>query len=426
MKKVFFMILIVVAAAFGKDYTLKECVDIALKNNLNLMKSKLDKRLAELDLKSVKSSFLGIRGAYDGEIFFSKSKFSNFDDNLNDYNYTDSDDFTNRLSLSITANLSLPLIDRYKSSSLGIEYAENNLESVRDNLIYSVTTSFYNCILAREDINVQKENIKYNQTQYDETKLRYDLGSLTKSELLQAEVNLSTARLNIINSEKRYEIVVQNLINLLNIDESYKQFNPVYEIPQKVTIENLDLEKLIEIGLKNRIDVKNAELSLEQNSLLYDIEFDGIFPSVSASFNNSYSTSNDKETQSLDHILSATLNWDLTFEDFNRMDKQKVSLKKSELSYKQIISNAKNEITKTYLELIQQKENLDRVGKHVELAKENLDLANEMFRFGNKTITDRIKAMNDYIQSKYREIQARYEYITSLAKLRNSINIDSF
>ncbi len=99
-------------------------------------------------------------------------------------------------------------------------------------------------------------------------------------------------------------------------------------------------------------------------------------------------------------------------------------MKKSKLTHQQTINNAKNDITKTYLELIPQKENLERVGKHVELAKENLDLANEMFRLGNKTITDRILAVNDYIKSKNTEIKARFNYITSLAKLKNSINVD--
>ncbi|MBN1970790.1 MAG: TolC family protein [Candidatus Delongbacteria bacterium] len=421
MKKIIVLFLTLIISLIAKDYSLEECIAIGMEKNLDIIQRNLELQNSQLSTKSTLSNFYDIGSSYNAGYNYSNTEVKVGD---TDYKNNELTKLNHALALTLTGNLSLQLLDSYEISKLSEQYALLNLEDQKDNLIVSITSAFYNVLLAKEDVGVQNENIKYNQTQYEETKLRYELGSLTKSELLQAEVNLSNAKLSIISSEKRYDTSRQSLINILNIEENYKEFNPISS-ENALVMEVPSIEELVNIAMENRIDIKNSSINLEQSNLSLKSEYHGYLPGLNGSlglnYGDTYDMDTEENTNSYGTTASIGLRWDLSYSDFNKKDMKAVALKKSEVAHQQVISKAKNEVINSYLELMLQKENLESIDKHVELAKENLDLANEMFRLGNKTITDQIKAVNDYISAKYKKIEARYNYMIDYAKLVNSV-----
>ncbi|MBN1970348.1 MAG: TolC family protein [Candidatus Delongbacteria bacterium] len=421
MKKIIIIVLALIITLMAKDYTLEDCIAIGMEKNLDIIQRDLELKNSELNTKSTLSNFYDIGSSYNAGYSYTNTESQIGD---NDSQNTELTKLSHSLSLSLTGNLSLQLLDSYQISKLSEQYASLNLKDQKDDLIVSITNAFYTALLTKEDVGVQNENIKYNQTQYKETKLRYELGSLTKSELLQAEVNLSNAKLNIISSEKKYDTSRQSLINILNIEEDYKEFNPVNS-DANLVMEIPTLDELVDMALENRIDIKSSSISLEQSNLSLESEYHGFLPSLNGSIGMNYGDTYDLDSElninSYGTTASLGLKWDLSFSDFNKKDMKSVALKKSNVAHQQVINKAKNEVINYYLELMLQKENLESIDKHVELAKENLDLANEMFRLGNKTITDQMKAVNDYISAKYKKIEARYNYLIDYEKLVNSV-----
>ena len=438
MKKIiFFSIIIISTLSLAKTYTLKQCLEIGEKNNLNLKSNGYNIETTQLDVTSALNRF------YDARVSASSGPSINESHNSERPSVFSKTNAT-YTGFSLSGNIDLGLIDNYRYSKLNSVNSDINFQNELKNLRYNITSSFFYCIIAQEDLKVKSEKIDFSKMQYEEAKLKYDLGSLTRSELLQAEVSLSQANLDIINSESEMNIRKQNLLHLLNLEESYHELKLSYQFTENDQF-NEKPDELIQEALHNRLDLKMGRNNLIMSNLLLDIEENTYLPSLTIGVENSWqrvhnlnrknifmdvysdtevTTVKIKEPDYIDsHGLTAraTLAWDLSLSDFNSIDKQKVEIKKSKLNLTIQEKNVINDTKLAYLEYLNQKENLKKIDKHIELAKENLELANEMFKLGNKTITEQIKAKNDYIDAKYQKINARYQYKTAIAKLMNSI-----
>ena len=71
--------------------------------------------------------------------------------------------------------------------------------------------------------------------------------------------------------------------------------------------------------------------------------------------------------------------------------------------------------------MINERENLKRLDKHIELAKRNLELADEMFRIGNRSIIEQIKAKNDYIDAEVNKIRSKYLFKIAVSNMYKTI-----
>ena len=405
----------------AKELTLEECLKIGEQNNLGIRSSRL----------GIESSENSVNSALDG--FYGISISGKINPSLSDDYDTGTDLFKKNIinrTLSAFGNLSLGLIDNYKYSKTSLESSRLNHQNAINTLKYNIIQSFFTCIIYEEDLKVKKEKIEYSKLQYEQTKLKYDIGSLTRSDLLTAEVELSRDSLSIIGAISNLNIKKQNLINVINVNINFNDLELKYNDLDEDLDKDFALTELINEALENRLDIKIskknlelAELSLEKN--YHDTFFPSLSTMVSTSWtktdyfpeNSPFYINNDSK----DISASLSLDWNLSLSDYNSLDRGKVVVKQNKVYLDQKQQAVINEVKLSYLDLINQKENLDRLDKHIELAKQNLELANEMFKIGNRSIIEQIKAKNDYIGAVLNKITSKYQYKIAVSNMYKTI-----
>ncbi|OQX96220.1 hypothetical protein B6I21_01570 [candidate division KSB1 bacterium 4572_119] len=76
----------------------------------------------------------------------------------------------------------------------GRQAAEQNLEEVKQNLIYNTTNAFYGCLLARELVKVQEEAFDQTRANLDNVVKKFNVGSASGFDKMRAEVELANLK----------------------------------------------------------------------------------------------------------------------------------------------------------------------------------------------------------------------------------------
>ena len=168
--------------------TLQEAIDYALLNNKELEIQKLELAKAEVSYKENKNA---IKKAEDG------AKMLDRLDIPRTYEVTP-DQIVNKA-----------LIDKgvsEKQNELALLSANMNLEMKENQIKYNVEKAYFDLLQKQEELRISGENLALSQKQYNNSKLRYDLGMISKQQLLGIELGLSQAQSGYDAAEMIYEI----------------------------------------------------------------------------------------------------------------------------------------------------------------------------------------------------------------------------
>jgi len=407
------IIVVLMAASLlaAKTMTLGDCISVAEKNNIDIKISDRDVRSSELSLKGAGNRFWDITG--------NGSYYLNGDDDDNLYSNLSA-------SAGVSATVSPYLFHNYSSSKISANSAEINHSDVLNSVRYNVINSFFQTLLAEENLKLQNEICEYSSKKFEEAQLKFNMGNISRSDLLSFEVSKSSDQIDLKAAESNLKKNKQNLIYYMNTDLIPDSLNLTFVL--KDDHENVEFkeDELIIEAVDNRPDMKIMKNSVDQRILSLKMQYDDYLPSLTGSFSYDYTKYDDINDElysySNDGISGRLgLSVNLTYSGLNGIDREKVEVTKSRLQFESKTEAVKNEIRLKLIELENQKNNLDLAKKHVELAQENLDLADKLFFIGNKSATDYLQARNDYIQARYREISYQYNLIIAKYDLYNSL-----
>lgn len=191
-----------------KKYTLEECIQIALENNLNLKSSKFSKTSAEINYKQSKANLLpSINGSFNAGVNNGRSvdPFTN--------------DFIEQRLVFSSANLSLDatifngfrLLNSIKQNKLNKKAANLEVEQEKQNLVLSVTLAYLQVLNNRDILKLNEQRLETTIEQLKIQKDLYNQGrdnpadytdllgqkSLDETNILSSKIALNNAKLEL-------------------------------------------------------------------------------------------------------------------------------------------------------------------------------------------------------------------------------------
>lgn len=306
-KYIFALGLLLVSFAANADtylLTLQESIELAMEKSYTMRNLKEDLKIAEYNLKSATSSlkthidlsltmpefnqtvrtwddttgvsFYSIkRMDYGGMVTVNQPLITNgniyWETSLNSY-----DDFYNR-DRSATFNTRLRLrqpIDALygynairsslKSARLDYERSSKSFRREELNLVYRVSSSYYNLLSLQRSTEIALLDYE-RQTEANEiAQNKYASGLIREVDALQMEVDLAEA-------QNSYEMALINQESAIN---SFKELLGI-ELTDSVVLKDelkynvvvVDAEKAVEHALKNRIELRERDIAIEQQEM---------------------------------------------------------------------------------------------------------------------------------------------------------------
>lgn len=267
----------------SKEWTLQECVQYALDNNISIEQSALDLEDAKIDKSDALGNYLP---TLNGQA-------SNSWDTGLTQNITTGvlqQQTTRNLSLNLTGGIrvfaglkNLKEWQRAKLSRLASEYS---LEQMKDNIILNVANAYLNILVNKEQVKVLKEQNEVTQEQLERVKALIEEGSAPKGDLLEIKATNADENQRIIEAQNSKKIALINLAQILQIDDyaNFKVAETAYDVPLKA-IMSKSPEEIIANAKENRYEIKIAEKDVELAEKDVEIAKSNFYPSLDAFIN---------------------------------------------------------------------------------------------------------------------------------------------
>jgi outer membrane protein TolC len=170
--------------------------------------------------------------------------------------------FNNDLSI----NLSQPLFT-YNRTKMTIKELKLSLENAQISyaiqlltLEKSVSQSFYQVYQAQQSLDIANQAYVNMQKSYEISKNKVNAGILAQSEIFQAELNLATTKSDYENKQVTFENAKDNFKDLIGMN----LYDDIIVIPNiSVDTVKVDIAFAIDQGLKNRMELRQREITLE-------------------------------------------------------------------------------------------------------------------------------------------------------------------
>ena len=132
--------------------------------------------------------------------------------------------------------------------------AQANFLSATEKVTMSVIQYFFNLLLAQENVNIARQNLKNAEKLYEVAESKRRMGRISENDLLQLKLNILNARSSLTSNESDMKSQMFSLRSYLGL-ESEEELVPV--LPDNVPPLHLRYEEVLEKALANNAFVYN-------------------------------------------------------------------------------------------------------------------------------------------------------------------------
>lgn len=282
------MLVIMVVASISitaqtKKWTLKECVNYALENNITVQQGNNTLLINEQDVKASKGAFLP---QVSGSVGQRLNIGSGFDPVSNQrINNQTTHSFNYGVSVSQTVFNGFRNVNLKKQSLLNLETNKIELDRIKDDISLNVVNAYLNILFNKENLNIAQKQYDFTTKQLKQVKELVDAGVQPKANIYDVEATLSNDVQKITTAQNNLDLAKLTLSQLLQIP--YTNFD-VAEIdlnsPSEALLYN-DVTPILTYALANRNEIKKAKKNIENAQLGTKIAESGFMPTVSLSYN---------------------------------------------------------------------------------------------------------------------------------------------
>ncbi len=408
-RRIFTVIIFASVCGAQQTYTLDQCIQIAMENNLDVRLAQLNVESAVANRKGSLSVILprisastgsAFQGAYTpagSEVTVGESEYHSGSLSISQ-NIFDGGNWWNQLALS-------------KNS---LDLAVHGERSTRISSVLAVKQSFYQHLKNIELLEVIRRQVELSERQVERVRQQYELEAVSKSDLLKQEVLLGDARVQYLGQEATLRNSRNNLANIMGVD-----VNSEFELSRPTDNETSTLPQEDEVW--RLVEAQNPlliskRMQVAAQDIRVNIARAGYFPSLSMSVG--YSGSSDKFDEVFSDVGNEwrrSINLSLSYPLFtglqrsSQMRQARIQAEVQRQELKQLTRNLKIQYENTFLMWRNMNESIPIFEGTKLAAEEDLKLAQERYALGAATILDLLNAQLSVAQANSSLVRARYD-----------------
>jgi outer membrane protein len=405
----------------GTVWNLKQCIDYALANSLQVERSGYDVENSKLDYTQARGAILPqINGSATYDVRSGRTI------NPADNQYTTREQRT----LSPAVNATLPLFNglrlqnQVKQYSRAYEAANYDLQKVKNDVVLNVASLYITVVFDKEQLENAKSQLASSQQQYERTRKQVAAGALPKSNELNLDAQVATNEVNVITRENNLNLSVLRLKQALQLPAGAALD---VEVPQ-IDVEDLVLEQsrdqIFDQARLVMPEIKSADLKVE--SAYYGIKSarGNLLPRLSmfGSYGSVYSSEYDQllglgYVDQLRGNRSRSLGVTLSIPILNGLQSRvawqraTVTRKLAEVSARETSNTLRQSVETAYNDAVASSKTYNSSLRQVQARDEAFRMTKQRFEAGATNYVEYQVAENDLFQAKSDLVRAKYDFI---------------
>ena len=423
MKKMIFMM-----AAFcclsihaQKKWTLDECINYAMENNLTLKLSKLKQRSAQEDVMQSKAALFPTLSANTNQ----GVGYSPFDNTAADKAYYNG-------SYGVNAQWTVwnggQNTNTIKQNKLTEEQAGLSTDVTANSLQEQITKLYVQILYMSEAIEVNRQSLETSKKNEERGQQMVEVGKMSKADLAQLTAQRASSEYSIVESETQLAKYKLQLKQALDLDAGTAFDVAIPSTSDQQALADIpSLVSVFDAAMAQRPEIKNALLGIESSNLQMKIAKAVALPTVTVNGGLGTSTNSMSSlawgTQMKNNFdLTASVAINVPIFDARRT---KTSVNKARIAQEQAHINYDNEehelyctVEELWLDAINNQQKFRSALATVESEQESYNLLSEQFNLGLKNIVELLTGKDKLLTAQQNKLQSKYTTILSQQLLK--------
>ncbi|MDR1667141.1 MAG: TolC family protein [Bacteroidales bacterium] len=404
-------------------WTLRECIDYAVQNNIAVKQQELAVENSELELNTSLNSRLPSLNADAGQNFnFGRSP--SMATGVYEPNRSASTGFS--VSSSVPIFTGMRINNEIKSNRLNLMAATEGLEKARDDLSMNIALRYLEALFKKEILKVAAEQLALTSKQTERTETMVASEIAPRSQLYDIKAQLAGDRVSLTNAANDLALSLLNLAQLLNLEKT-ETFDIVEPELHDSIVSGLlrSPDRIYETAVENRPHVKEAEYRLRSSELGVKVAQSRYWPSISfgMSYNNGFNyvfdsgNNNSGISHQLKNNQREAIGLNMNIPVFNRFQVRnsvqaaRLNLQNRMLELENIRQNLQKEIRQACQSAAAAQAKYAATEEACKAAEEALAYVEERYRVGKATVYEFSEAQAKLFGGRSEQLQAKYEYI---------------
>lgn len=417
----------------ARQWTLKDCIDYALANNISLRKTKLQEYSALEDVKQSQSALLpslsfstSQNGTYRPWPEAGKATVDN------GYVQSSIDKIYYSGSYSVNGNWTVwnggRNTNTVKLNKLAAEQARLDSVETANSIQEQIAQLYVQILYSNDAINVCKESLETSKINENRGKDMFEVGKISKADLAQLTAQRAQDEFNVIEAESNMRNYKRQLKQLLQITDDEEFDIAIPQTTDEMALCEIPaLNEVYAATLNIRPEIKNAKLGIESSDLSIKIAKAQKLPTIDLNAGVSTNTttmSDNKWGQQLKNNVNVGAGFTVSIPLFDNRS-SKTAVNKAKIQRENYILELRDKQTTLYstvenywLQAVINQNKFKAAKVSTESAKASYELLSEQFALGLKNIVELMTGKNNLLTAQQNELHSKYLAILNIDMLK--------
>ena len=423
MKKgiVILMAMASISAHAQKQWTLKDCIDYAMKNNITLKQAVLKKESATEDRKQSEAALLPSLTATTNQSLGYSPWMEGVNVKKGSYSGT----------YGINAQWTVwnggQNRNTVKSNELAEQQAELSAQETANSIQERIAQLYVQILYMNEAIEVNRQSLEASKKNEERGKTMLEVGKMSKADLAQLtaqratdEYNLVAAQINLAN----YKLQLKQLLEIT--DPSFDIAMPTANDEQALAAIPA-MQSVYEQALLTRPEVKSQELAITKSDIAIKSAKAGYLPTVNLTGGVGTSTSSRSDNgwgNQMKTNFDATVGVGVSIplidgrKNKTSVNKARIQREQALLSQQDVRKELYTTIEGFWLDAQSNQQKFRAAQVSVESEQQSYDLLSEQFQLGLKNIVELMNGKTNLLQAQQNKLQSKYTTILNIQLLK--------
>lgn len=408
-----------------KKWSLRECVDYAVKHNLQVIQNEYSKQIQDSNLKIAKKNYLpSVSASVGNTVSFGQASLGT--------GSIRNDRFSNNANLGgdILVYNNGRLEKTVRKTEFDVEASQYDIETIKNDISLQIAQQYLTTLLNKEIVKISQAAVENAQKQADRAKITTQVGTTAQTILAEADAGLARERQNLKTAEINVGRSLFALAQLLQLEE-YKDFDVEnVNVPDQLAPQLKPVEEVLTTAYESQPQIKAAQSRIKSAEAQTEVTKTAFWPTITASagigsFYNNLLNAQDERVffpQYKDNFgqnAGVSINIPIFNKGITKLQVEqsrinesiaKTTLEQQKQTVRQNVQKAQFDVDANYEIYLASVE----AEKSTKLA---LDFADKSYVAGRTTIYDVNVARNNYANAQGSVAQAKYNYLFSLKLL---------
>lgn len=415
--------MLTVSASAQKLWTLQECIDYAMENNITLQKSKLQKSTATETLKGSKAALLPtVTASTNQNLGYQPWKDTGMAYVSNGTVNTKVDKTSYNGSYSVNGQWTVwngnRNFNNIKRDRLAEEEAELSAQETANSIQERIAQLYAQILYMAENVTVNEQMLETSKKNEDRGREMLEVGKMSKADLAQLSAQRANDEYSIVEAKSQlmnYELQLKQLLEITD-EERFQVAIPKVGDDQ-ILAEIPAMQTVYEMALVNRPEINRYQLAINRSDVNLSIAKAGWMPTVNLTGGVTTSTNSLSGTgwgSQFKSNVNTSLGLGVTMPIYDgrstktSVNKAKIQQLQARLDLQDMQKDLYSDIQSYWLNAWTNQEKYKAASSSVESAQQSYDLLSEQFRLGLKNIVELMSGKDKLLEAQQNLLQSKY------------------